>query len=198
MRHETSRRRCVVGGGGADSAAGARARPEGRGPRVSNRQVFTGIVFVLRTGLPWQLLPVELGCGSGSTCWPRFRTWTRRGLWRRLHAVVLQELAWADETVSVRRIGRSFAVAEGLTRSRSRPCPSFRAGCSRASRSNSSGTSTSRARPRATSTRSFAAGITRGPPTSIPSSGRCTSPASASSQKAVDHHEDPRLLQTAD
>ena len=70
---------------------------KGGRPRVSNRQVFTGIVFVLRTGLPWQLLPLELGCGSGSTCWRRFRTWTRRGLWRRLHAVLLQELAWADE-----------------------------------------------------------------------------------------------------
>lgn len=23
-------------------------------PRVGNRQVFTGILFVLRTGLPWQ------------------------------------------------------------------------------------------------------------------------------------------------
>ena len=71
--------------------------PKGGRPRVSNRQVFTGIVFVLRTGLPWQLLPLELGCGSGSTCWRRFRSWTRRGLWRRLHAVLLQELAWADE-----------------------------------------------------------------------------------------------------
>ena len=37
-------------------------------PRVRNRQVFTGILFVLRTGLPWQLLPLEMGCGSGSTC----------------------------------------------------------------------------------------------------------------------------------
>ncbi len=66
---------------------------KGGRPRVSNRQVFTGLVFVLRTGVPWQLLPLELGCGSGSTCWRRFRTWTRRGLWRCLHAVFLQELA---------------------------------------------------------------------------------------------------------
>jgi transposase len=74
-------------------------RPGKKGgrPRVSNRQVFTGILFVLRTGLPWQLLPLEMGCGSGSTCWRRFRTWTQRGIWRRLHAVLLQELAWADE-----------------------------------------------------------------------------------------------------
>lgn len=42
-------------------------------PRVGNRQVFTGILFVLRTGLPWQLLPLVMGCGRGSTCWRRFR-----------------------------------------------------------------------------------------------------------------------------
>jgi transposase len=75
-------------------------RPPGRKggrPRVSNRAVLTGILFVLRTGTPWQLLPVEMGCGSGSTCWRRFQQWTHRGVWRRLHGVLLKELAWADE-----------------------------------------------------------------------------------------------------
>src|ERR1039458_8905419 len=70
---------------------------KGGRPRVSNRQVLTGILFILRTALPWQLLPPPMGCGSGSTCWRRFRAWTRRGVWRRLHSVLLQELAWADE-----------------------------------------------------------------------------------------------------
>lgn len=70
---------------------------KGGRPRVSNRQVLTGILFVLRTALPWQLLPLEMGCGSGSTCWRRFRSWTRRGVWKRLHATLLQELSWADE-----------------------------------------------------------------------------------------------------
>ena len=75
-------------------------RPGKRGGRrssVSNRQALTGILFILRTALPWQLLPLELGCGSGSTCWRRFRTWTKRGVWRELHAVLLQELSWAGE-----------------------------------------------------------------------------------------------------
>lgn len=77
-----------------------RERPPGRRggrPRVSNRAVLTGILFVLRTGLPWQLLPPEMGCGSGSTCWRRFRSWTKRGVWRALHRVLLDELAWAGE-----------------------------------------------------------------------------------------------------
>jgi transposase len=74
-------------------------KPSKRGgrPRVSNRAVLTGILFVLRTGTPWQLLPVEMGCGSGSTCWRRFQQWPHRGVWRRLHHVLLAHLAWADE-----------------------------------------------------------------------------------------------------
>ena len=77
-----------------------RERPPGRRggrPRVANLAVLTGTRVVLRTGLPWQLLPPEMGCGSGSTCWRRFRSWTQRGVWRALHWVLLQELAWAGE-----------------------------------------------------------------------------------------------------
>ena len=40
------------------------SRKGGR-PRVQNREALTGIVFVLRTSIPWQALPRELGCGSG-------------------------------------------------------------------------------------------------------------------------------------
>ena len=40
-------------------------------PRVPDRAALTGILFVLRSGLPWQMLPKEMGCGSGSTCWRR-------------------------------------------------------------------------------------------------------------------------------
>jgi len=36
---------------------------------------LTGIVFVLRTGIPWEDLPRELGC-SGMTCWKRLREWS--------------------------------------------------------------------------------------------------------------------------
>lgn len=70
---------------------------KGGRPRVSNRQVLTGILFVLRAALPWQMLPLEMGCGSGSTCWRRFRNWTRRGIWDELHAMLLRELSWAGE-----------------------------------------------------------------------------------------------------
>ena len=43
-------------------------RPNGGQPRVSDRACLTGIFFVLGSGIPWQMLPKELGCGSGMTC----------------------------------------------------------------------------------------------------------------------------------
>jgi transposase len=61
-------------------------------PRVSDRAALTGILFVLRSGIPWQMLPKEMGCGSGSTCWRRLVQWHRAGVWRRLQAVFLSEL----------------------------------------------------------------------------------------------------------
>ncbi len=35
---------------------------------MSGRAVLTGIVFVLKSGIPWELLPKEMSCGSGGTC----------------------------------------------------------------------------------------------------------------------------------
>ena len=55
--------------------------PKGGKPRVPDRACLTGIVFVLRAGLPWRLLPKEMNCGSGVTCWRRLREWTRAGVW---------------------------------------------------------------------------------------------------------------------
>src|SRR5258708_14852565 len=63
----------------------------GRKP-ISDRAVLTGILFVLRSGIPWKMLPQEMGCGSGSTCWRRLVRWQRAGVWKRLHRVLLTEL----------------------------------------------------------------------------------------------------------
>lgn len=66
-------------------------RYAGRAP-IPDRAVLTGILFVLRSGIPWNMLPREMGCGSGTTCWRRLVRWQRAGVWKRLHTALLTEL----------------------------------------------------------------------------------------------------------
>jgi len=65
--------------------------------RIPDREVLTGILFVLKTGIPWEDLPQEMGCGSGVTCWRRLEEWQRQGVWARLHEVLLAKLNAADQ-----------------------------------------------------------------------------------------------------
>src|SRR6185437_16969231 len=75
-----------------------KARPGERGrPPVPDRAVLTGILFILKTGIPWEWLPQEMGCGSGMTCWRRLRDWQDAGVWDRLHRVVLDRLGDAGQ-----------------------------------------------------------------------------------------------------
>ncbi len=74
-----------------------RPKPKGGRPRVPNRACLTGIIFVLKTGLPRELLPQELGCGSGITCWRRLHEWQQAGVWDRLHRALLNRLGDADQ-----------------------------------------------------------------------------------------------------
>ena len=63
---------------------------------MDNRAALTGILFVLRSGIPWELLPAEMGCGCGMTCWRRLRDWHQAGVWERLHRVLLDRLGYAN------------------------------------------------------------------------------------------------------
>lgn len=65
--------------------------PGGR-PPLDDRATFCGILFVLKTGIPWEYLPAEMNCGSGMTCWRRLRDWHRAGVWRKLHEHLLCRL----------------------------------------------------------------------------------------------------------
>jgi transposase len=73
-----------------------RFRYPGRKP-VEDRKVLIGILFVLKTGIPWEDLPQEMGCGSGMTCWRRLRDWSKAGVWQKLHEQLLAELNGADQ-----------------------------------------------------------------------------------------------------
>jgi len=90
-----------------------RFRYPGRKP-LDNRKVLTGIVFVLKSGIPWELLPKEMGCGCGMTCWNRLHDWQQAGVWEKLHRVLLEKLEdaraidWSRAIVdssSVRAVG---------------------------------------------------------------------------------------------
>lgn len=71
-------------------------KPKGGRPRVPDRACLTGIIFVLKTGIGWEDLPMEMGCGSGVTCWRRLRDWQAAGVWDRLHRELLDRLGAAD------------------------------------------------------------------------------------------------------
>ena len=78
--------------------------------RLPDRQALQGILFVLCTGIAWRHLPLELGFGSGSTCYRRLDEWQRAGVWERLHEVLLAELRAAGELEWSRAVADSSHV----------------------------------------------------------------------------------------
>ena len=51
-------------------------------PIVPYRKVLDGIIFILRTGCQWKMLPKDYG--SGSTCHRRFQEWRESGIFDKL------------------------------------------------------------------------------------------------------------------
>jgi transposase len=72
-------------------------KPNGGRPRIDDRAALTGNVFVLKSGIPWEMLPQEMGRGSGMTCWRRLKEWHEAGVWEELHRTLLDRLGKADE-----------------------------------------------------------------------------------------------------
>ena len=101
-----------------------RHRFPGRKRIDDRRVVLTGILFVLQTGIPWEYLPQEMGCGSGMTCWRRLREWQQAGVWQQLHELLLARLNeagridWSRAAIDSSHV-RAFGGAPRPVRARS-------------------------------------------------------------------------------
>lgn len=112
-----------------------RFRYPGRKP-LDRRDVLRGILFVLRSGIPWEMLPQEMGCGSGMTCWRYLQKWQQQGVWQKVHEALLAKLRDADAIDWSRAVVDSAsvrAVLGGL-----KPVPTPRIGAKRAASTTSS------------------------------------------------------------
>lgn len=67
-----------------------RFRFPGRQP-IDDRTVLTGILFVLKPGIPWADFPGERGC-CGMTLHKRLSQWQRLGVWDAIHRRLLDQL----------------------------------------------------------------------------------------------------------
>lgn len=104
---------------------------------LSDRQALTGILFVLRSGIPWKMLPQEMGCGSGMSCWRRLKAWQRARVWDRLHQVLLSKLREAERIDFGRAVADSSsirAVGAGKKLDRTQPIAVVRVASTTSSR----------------------------------------------------------------
>ena len=83
-------------------------------PVVPYRKVFDGIIFVLRTGCQWKMLPKEYG--SGSTCHRRFQECIQLGifdkLWFRLLKIYDKRIGtkWSWQSLNIISIKSPLGV----------------------------------------------------------------------------------------
>lgn len=98
--------------------------PQGGAPRRNDRACLEGIVYVLRGGIAWRLVPqAEFGV-SGSTCWRRFHEWTQCGVWDKVHRKLLGLLGQQGQ-LDVERVIIDSASVRALKGGRT-PAPTRR------------------------------------------------------------------------
>jgi putative transposase len=72
-------------------------------PIVPFRKVLDGILYVLRTGCQWKMLPKDYG--SGSTCHRRFQEWSTSKVFQKLWSKLLQVY---DDLIGIQWIWQSL------------------------------------------------------------------------------------------
>ncbi len=78
-------------------------------PPARRRLALNGILYLLRTGCAWRLLPHEFG--PWSTIYDIYRRWVKSGLWQRLHDRLRTRVRQAD----ARRPAPTAAVLDSQT-----------------------------------------------------------------------------------
>jgi transposase len=72
-------------------------QPKGGRPPADDRLCLRGLIFILRSGMAYQMLPTDVFGISGSTCWRRLKDWRRAGVWPQLHHRMLNHLGQCGE-----------------------------------------------------------------------------------------------------
>ncbi len=80
---------------------------------MENRIALQGILFVLKIGLPWEDLPLEMGC-SGMALQRCLRDWQHAGVWDQFHALLMKQLRAVKQNKSI------YHSCPGLERSNRR------------------------------------------------------------------------------
>lgn len=93
-------------------------------PRVADRKALEGIIYVLRTGIAWNLFPGRrIGFTSASTCRRRLALWQSTGVWAKVHKLLLQKLQGAGRLDWSRAVADSSSVRAVGGGEKNRPQP---------------------------------------------------------------------------
>lgn len=84
---------------------------KGGRPRAEDKKTVEGIMWILTTGAQWDELPAKYG--KSTTCWRRFQTWKKQGVWRHIWQQLLVMLDEKDKlTWEVSYLDGTFAPAK--------------------------------------------------------------------------------------
>ena len=83
---------------GSRGTAPTGGTPEAQGWQAPHRRPRRSHRYPVRAQdrHPWEMLPKEIGCGSGMTCWQRLKEWYEVEVWDHLHEALLDRLGEAD------------------------------------------------------------------------------------------------------